>query len=132
LVDIARKVYDGREIDLTVGYFNVIWQGDANSYALRSLELCESPPRLLNVTGPEILSVRAAAEFYARRFGREISFHGRESEEALLNDASRCRQLLGDATVGAETLMEWVAHWVEIGGRSLNKPTKFEVSDGKF
>jgi nucleoside-diphosphate-sugar epimerase len=132
LVDIARRVYDGREIDLTVGYFNVIWQGDANSYALRSLELCESPPRLLNVTGPEILSVRAAAEFYARRFGREIGFHGRESEEALLNDASRCRQLLGDPIVDADTLMEWVAHWVEIGGRSLNKPTKFEVSDGKF
>src|SRR5262249_48719732 len=68
LVDIARKVYEGREIDLTVGYFNVIWQGDANSYALRSLELCEAPPRFLNVTGPEIVSVRATAEFYARRF----------------------------------------------------------------
>jgi nucleoside-diphosphate-sugar epimerase len=132
LVDIARKVYDGRAVDLTVGHFNVIWQGDANSYALRSLELCESPPRFLNVTGPEIVSVRRIAEFYAQRFGRKAVFSGQESGEALLNNAALCRQLLGEADVKLEELMEWVAHWVEGGGRSLNLPTKFEVSDGKF
>jgi nucleoside-diphosphate-sugar epimerase len=132
LVDIARKVYDGRAVDLTVGHFNVIWQGDANSYALRSLELCESPPRFLNVTGPEIISVRDAAGFYARRFGREAWFSGQESGEALLNNAALCRRLLGEAEVKLEDLMELVAHWVEAGGRSLNLPTKFEVSDGKF
>ena len=27
---------------------------------------------------------------------------------------------------------EWVAHWVEAGGASLNKPTHFEVADGRF
>jgi nucleoside-diphosphate-sugar epimerase len=132
LVDIARKVYDGRAVDLTVGHFNVIWQGDANSYALRSLELCESPPRFLNVTGPEIVSTREAAEFYARRFGREAVFSGQESGEALLNNAALCRRLLGEAEVTLEELMEWVAHWIEIGGRSLNLPTKFEVIDGRF
>lgn len=132
LVDIARKVYDGRAVDLTVGHFNVIWQGDANSYALQALELCESPPRFLNVTGPEIVSAREAAEFYARRFRREARFSGQESGEALLNNAALCRQLLGEAEVKLEELMEWVAHWVEAGGRSLNLPTKFEVSDGKF
>ncbi len=132
LVDIARKVYDGRAVDLTVGHFNAIWQGDANSYALRSLELCESPPRFLNVTGPEIVSVRDTAEFYARRFGREAVFSGQKSGEALLNNASLCRRLLGEAGATIEELMEWVARWVETGGRSLNKPTKFEVSDGKF
>ncbi len=132
LVDIARKVYEGAEVDLTVGHFNAIWQGDANSYALRSLELCESPPRLLNVTGPEIISVREIAEFFARRFGREAVFCGHESGAALLNNASLCHRLLGDPGVKIDELMEWVAHWVEIGGRSLNKPTKFEVSDGKF
>jgi nucleoside-diphosphate-sugar epimerase len=132
LVDIARKVYEGQPVDLTVAHFNTIWQGDANSYALRCLELCESPPRILNVTGAEIVSVREAAEFYARRFGREAVFRGRESGEALLSDASLCHQLLGAPEVKLEELMEWVAHWVEAGGRSLNKPTKFEVSDGKF
>jgi nucleoside-diphosphate-sugar epimerase len=132
LVDIARKVYDGRAVDLTVSHFNAIWQGDANSYALRCLELCESPPRFLNVTGPEVVSVREAAEFYAHRFGREAVFSGQESGAALLNNASLCRNLLGEAEVKIEALMEWVAHWVETGGRSLNLPTKFEVSDGKF
>jgi nucleoside-diphosphate-sugar epimerase len=132
LVDIARKVYEGKPIDLTVGYFNALWQGDANSYALRALDLCESPPRFLNVTGAEILSTRAAAEFYARRFGREAILRGAESDEALLSNSARLRRLLGEAVVKAETLMEWVARWVEIGGRNLHKPTKFEVSDGKF
>jgi len=132
LVDIARKVYDGQPVDLSVGYFNTIWQGDANSYALRCLELCESPPRILNVTGAEIVSVRDAAEFYSRRFQREVVFRGEESSQALLNNASLCRQLLGEPEVKLEELMEWVARWVEVGGRSLNKPTKFEVSDGKF
>jgi nucleoside-diphosphate-sugar epimerase len=132
LVDIARKVYDGLPIDLVVGCFNAIWQGDANSYALRSLELCESPPRYLNVTGPEIIVTCEAAEFFARRFGRQAVFSGKDSGVALLNNASLCRRLLGEASVKLEELMEWVARWVEIGGRSLNQPTKFEVSDGKF
>jgi nucleoside-diphosphate-sugar epimerase len=132
LADIARKVYHGLPVDLTVGHFNVIWQGDANSYALRSLELCASPPRILNVTGLRIVSVHDAAEYYARRFGRRPLFSGQESGMALLSDASLCRRLLGDADVNLEELMEWVAHWVEIGGRSLNKPTHFEVVDGKY
>jgi nucleoside-diphosphate-sugar epimerase len=132
LVDIARKVYDGQPVDLSVGYFNTIWQGDANSYALRCLELCESPPRILNVTGAEIVSVGDVAEFYAHRFHREVVLRGEESGEALLNNASLCRQLLGEPEVKLKELMEWVARWVEVGGRSLNKPTKFEVSDGKF
>lgn len=132
LVDIARKVFDGQPIDLTVSHFNVIWQGDANSYALRSLELCEAPPRLLNVTGGEIVSVKQAAEFFAQRFRRQAIFSGLDSGIALLNNSAECRQLLGEAEMKLQELMELVACWVELGGRSLNKPTKFEVVDGKF
>ncbi len=132
LVDIARKVFAAQPVDLTVAHFNTIWQGDANSYAIRSLELCQSPPRVLNVTGPEIVSVRETAEFYARRFTRQVSFRGEDSGVALLNNATRCHELLGKPEVGLDELMELVARWVECGGRSLNKPTKFEVVDGKF
>lgn len=132
LVDIARKVFDGQPIDLTVSHFNVIWQGDANSYALRSLGLCEAPPRLLNVTGGEIVSVKQAAEFFAQRFRRQAIFSGLDSGIALLNNSAECRQLLGEAEMKLQELMELVACWVELGGRSLNKPTKFEVVDGKF
>lgn len=132
LVDIARKVRAGDPVDLGVGWANVIWQGDANSYALRSLEHCQSPPCILNVTGPETLSVREVALFYGRRFGRPPEFRGREGATALLSDASKCHRLLGPPAVTAERLMEWVAQWLESGGRTLDKPTKFEVRDGKF
>jgi nucleoside-diphosphate-sugar epimerase len=132
LVDIARKVYGGEPVDVTVPAFNAIWQRDANSYALRSLEHCASPPRILNVTGREIVSVTETAEFFARRFGRSCRYRGTPGRSALLSDASATYELLGAPEVSAETLMEWVAEWIEGGGESLNKPTHFEVSDGRF
>jgi nucleoside-diphosphate-sugar epimerase len=132
LVDIARKVYEGRPIELSVPGFNAIWQGDANSYALRALELCETPPRILNVTGPEIVSVRETAEFFARRFQRPALFQGEDSGKALLNNAGLCHQLLGYPEVTLGALRELVAQWVAEGGALLNKPTKFEVADGRF
>jgi nucleoside-diphosphate-sugar epimerase len=94
-VDVARKVFTGEPVDLRMGWFNAIWQGDANSYALRCLEFCACPPRILNVTGPEKISVREVAEFYGRVFGRQSVFRGEESEYALLSDASLCYTLLG-------------------------------------
>lgn len=132
LVDIARKVFHAEPIDLSVGWFNTIWQGDANSYALRSLELCASPPQALNVTGPEKISVLDAAGFYGRVFKREPVFVGQESGRALLSDAALCHRLLGRPEVDLETLMYWVAQWVGHGGPTLDKPTKFEVADGRF
>jgi nucleoside-diphosphate-sugar epimerase len=132
LVDVARKVHRGEPIDLTVGYFNAIWQGDANSYALRSLELCESPPQVLNVTGPDRISVREAAQWFGAFFSREPRFVNQEGPVALLSDSSRCRSLLGEPSVPQQRLREWVAHWVAAGGASLNKPTHFEAADGRF
>lgn len=132
LVDIARKVIDGEAVDLTMGSFNAIWQGDANSYALRSLELCASPPAILNVTGAERISVRESAQWFGARFEREPRFVGTERPVALLSDSSRCRALLGEPAVSLPLLKEWVAHWVRSGGSSLNKPTHFEVTDGRF
>ena len=132
LVDVARKVHQGEPIDLTVGYFNAIWQGDANSYALRSLELCESPPQVLNVTGPDRISVREAAQWFGTFFNREPRFINQEGPVALLSDSSRCRTLLGEPDVPQQRLREWVAHWVAAGGSSLNKPTHFEAADGRF
>lgn len=132
LVDIARQVYGGKPVDLTVPAVNVLWQGDANSYAIRSLELCESPARILNVTGPETISVQRAARFFAQRFNRELSFKGESAGVALLNNAGACHAELGYPSVTAEELMEAVAGWVEAGGSTLDKETKFQVTDGKF
>jgi nucleoside-diphosphate-sugar epimerase len=132
IVDIARKVYAGEPVDVTVPAFNIIWQRDANSYALRSLEHAATPPRILNVTGPEILRTRDAALWFGRRFGRECRFRGSDGPVALLSSSAECVRLMGAPEVAAEQLMEMVAVWIESGGASLNKPTHFEVADGKF
>lgn len=132
LVDIARHVFAGEPIDLTVGWFNAIWQGDANSYALRSLALCSSPPAILNVTGPERIGVREAAAWFGSVFGRAPRFRNSEGPVALLSDSARCRALLGEPEVSLARLQQWVATWVQAGGASLNRPTHFEVTDGRF
>ena len=132
LVDVARKVFAGEAVDLTMGFFNAIWQGDANSYALRSLELCSSPPAVLNVTGAERISVRETAEWFGSAFGRPPRFVNAEGPVALLSDSSRCRAMLGEPEVPLAVLRQWVAHWVRTGGSSLGKPTHFEVTDGRY
>ena len=131
LVDVARKVHAGEPVDLRASHVNAIWQGDASSYAFRGLSLCESPPLPLVVTGPEVVSVRAAAERFAERFGRAVRFTG-EPGPALLGDPSLCVSLLGEPEVALARLLDWVAAWVEQGGRSLGKPTHFEATDGRF
>jgi len=132
LVDIARQVWENRPVDLSVPAVNAIWQGDANSYALRSLDLCASPPRVLNVTGPGIYQVRETAEYFAARFGRQLEFTGESAGSALLSNSEACRAALGEPEISASQLLEWVACWVESGGASINKATHFQVTDGKF
>jgi nucleoside-diphosphate-sugar epimerase len=132
LVDLARLVCAGETIDLGMGYFNVLWQGDANARALRALEHCASPPKLVNVTGPELLSVREVCEQFGRLMNRPVRFTGNEPDTALLSDARLGLSLWGQPRVSADRLIEWVADWVARGGRSLGKPTHFESRDGIF
>lgn len=132
LVDIAQKVWRGEPIDVTMGYFNTIWQGDACAMTLRALEHADSPPWIVNVTGPERLSVRAAAEELGRLMNKSVRFQGQEAETALLSDASVALEKLGPLQMTTSELLQHVAHWVMQGGRSLNKPTHFEVRDGRF
>ncbi|ADV83514.1 NAD-dependent epimerase/dehydratase family protein [Terriglobus saanensis] len=132
LVDIGQKVLDGKPIDLTTGYANVIWQGDANSYCLRSFSLCTSPARFLNVTGQRTISVREMAERFGSRFGKMPQFTGGEAATALLSDSSLCTELLGPPEVSEDELFEMTANWLSAGGVTLGKPTKFESRDGRF
>ena len=132
LADIGRKVFERRPVDLRMGHANVIWQGDANSICLRSFALCQSPPAVLNLTGPETLAVRWAARRFGEHFGIEPVFEGVEADTALLNNAARCQQRFGYPTVPVEQLVEWTAEWIRAGGASWNKPTHFETRDGKF
>ena|SRR5438552_683353 len=132
IVDVARHVWAGEPVDLQVGRVNAIWQGDASSYALRSLALCASPAQPLVVTGPDPLSVRDVAQRFAARFGRPVRFMGEEGPLALLGNPAECLSRLGPPEVSLERLVEWTAAWVEQGGSSLGKPTKFERIDGRF
>jgi len=131
LVDLARTVLAGDPVDLRAAHVNAIWQGDANSFAFRALALADASARLLVVTGPEVVSVRAAAEWFGERFSRPARFVG-EPGPALLGDPSLCVSLLGAPEVSLARLLEWVASWVSRGGRSLGKPTHFESTDGRF
>lgn len=132
LVDIGHKVYHHQPVDIRTGRVNVIWQRDANSVCLRSLAHCQSPPLILNLTGPETLSVRWIAEEFGRRFGAQPTFLGEESDHALLSNASKARTLFGEPTVAPVEMIDLIAHWIQKGGRLLNKPTHFEAQDGKF
>ena len=132
LSDIAHRVLANQAVDLAVPAFNAIWQRDANSYAFRALGLCSSPPLILNVTGAETLQVRAVAAYFATRFGKTCCFNSPEGTSALLSDASKCFSLLGPPTLTSEMLLEQQANWIAAGGPTLNKPTHFEVPDGRF
>ena len=132
LLDIAEKVYTEQPIQLEMGNVNVIWQRDANAVALRAFAHCQSPPLILNVTGPETVSVRYLALSFGAIFNKPPRFESEESETALLSNASRCHRLFGSPRVSLEQMIEWIAEWVRIGGTTLRKPTHFEVRDGKF
>jgi nucleoside-diphosphate-sugar epimerase len=132
LVDLARQVEAGEPIDLAMGYLNAIWQGDASAMVLRALEQVAVPTAVLNVTGPEQLRVREVAEQFGRLMGREVTFRGVESPDALLSDARRALGLFGPPRIDAGRMIRWTADWVRRGGPTLGKPTHFEVRDGHF
>jgi len=132
LVDIGRAVFERRPVSLAMPYVNVIWQRDANSWCLRSFAHCQSPPFVLNITGPETLSVREVANVFGKQFGIEPTFIHTDGSTALLNNASRAQNLFGSPTATPDQMIEWIAHWIQQGGESLNKPTHFQTRDGKF
>ena len=129
--DIAERVWRREPVDVSMGRVNLIWQRDANAVALQSLAHCESPPRVLNLTGPSV-DVRWIATELGRRWDIEPLFTGRESQTALLSNAAECERRFGPLPVSIGTMLERVALWVQQGGRSLGKPTHFETRDGAF
>ena len=132
LVDIALKVKNNQPVDLTMGYFNVIWQGDMNDFVLRSLEHVKSPAKVLNITGPEIISVRKVAEEFEKIFGVKTSFVNKEASTALLNNSKQAHELFGQPKVPVKQVIKWIGEWLSEEREILGKPTHFEVRDGKY
>ncbi|MDC0275450.1 NAD-dependent epimerase/dehydratase family protein [Verrucomicrobiales bacterium] len=134
LVDIAHKVFHQQPVDVTMGHLNCIWQGDATRHIICALGKTAPAPDafILNVTGEKILHVREIASWFGERFSKPTEITGIEATEAWLNNASLSHSLFGAPEISEETLMEWVAPWIEKGRPLLGKPTNFEVRDGKY
>ncbi len=132
LVDIATKVYHDQPVDVTTGFMNGIWQGDCCDQVLRSLACAASPSSILNVTGPELVSVRWIAGRFGHLFGKQVKIAGQENGRAYLSNASKANSLFGNPSVPIGKIIEWIADWIQRGGETIGKPTHFETQDGKY
>ncbi len=132
VVDLALRILQNETIDVTMGYFNAVWQRYVCSVALQGLGLASSPPRILNVTGPETVSVRWLAERLGKLLGRKPKVVGEEAPTALLSNAYECHRLFGYPDVPLDSVVELVADWLLRGGEVWNKPTHFETRDGNY
>jgi hypothetical protein len=132
LVDTATRILLDQPVPLAMGQVNLIWQGDANARAIQCLDHTASPAAVLNVTGPERLSIRSIAERFGQILGKRPRFEGTEAADALLSDARRSVELFGPPTIPVTTVIQWTADWLRQGGRLLGKPTHFEERTGRF
>ena len=132
LYDMADKIMRGEPISITTPCLNCIWQGSANEIAIRGLLHAASPAKIMNVTGPETISVQKAARMLGEILGKEPLFEGEPGQDAYLNDSAEAMELFGYPAVSAKTLIRWQAEWLLDGGRALGKPTHFEERKGSY
>ncbi len=131
LHDVARKLVAHEPIDLAMGHANVIWQGDANDWALRALAHCTAPTRGLNVSGSPV-RIRDVAAGLAQRLGVRPALTGSEADTAWLVDTREAEHLFGPPAVPLATMLDWTADWVSRDMASLGKPTHYEARDGRY
>ena len=132
LHDVGRKVFAGASIDLAMGHVNVIWQGDANSVALRCLAHATTPTSPINVTGPQTIEVHALAVEFGKLLGKTPKFSGTPAPTGWLNNAARMVKEFGPPSVPLQKMVEWTADWLGRDMATLNKPTHYEVRDGQY
>ena len=132
LLDIALSVKEKHPLDLRMGYVNVIWQGDANEMALRAFRYCAVPSKVLNIAGPETVSVRWLANEFGRLLGETPQFINEEQETALLSNAAEAYRLFGSPKVPLKEMIEIIVRWLNEDGRIINRPTHFQERTGQF
>ncbi len=132
ILELAKSIYNGEPIDVTMGHVNVIWQPDVSEQAIRSLLHTTVPANILNITGPETLSVRWIAEKIAEVMGKPVTFTGTEAQTALLSNASKSHELFGYPQTSIREMISIVSEWIMQGGDMLDKPTHFQEREGKY
>lgn len=132
LVDIATKVYNEQPVDVTMGYANVIWQGDANAMILQTILHCKTPAFPINITGPELISIKEIAYKFGKLMNKPVKITGTENDTALLGNAELSFKLFGKPKISINNILRWTAKWIEDEKRLLGKPTHFETRDGKY
>jgi nucleoside-diphosphate-sugar epimerase len=132
LVDIATRIWLGQPVDISMPYVNVIWQADAIARILVAASLASTPARVVNVAGHEHYSVRELARQLGEFLQRDPEFTGQPADDAWLPAPSSHAILSGPSRVPIDRLLRWTAEWVKRPGPSYNKPTRFEVRDGRF
>ena len=123
---------EGEAVDLSMGYVNLIWQGDALDYIARAVSLASAPMSFLNVTGPEIIPLRYMAKQIGAYINRPVQFKGNEEKDALISDAERCFKIFGHPCHDLDFLIKTITFWVAQGKPSLNKPTRYDQREGRF
>jgi nucleoside-diphosphate-sugar epimerase len=132
LVDVARKVWEQKPIDISMAFANVIWQQEANAMSLIALAHTETPPKIFNVAGSQVIRIQEVAERFGKLMNRTPQFTGIESPDALLSDGQATYKLLGTPQVTIDTMVQRIDDWIKSGGEGLGKPTHFESRDGRF
>jgi len=132
IVDLTRRIINYEPIDLTMGAVNLIWQRDANDYIIRSISLANLPPMILNVTGPDILLVHKLAEQIGKELKIKPRFISQKALTALLSNASLCFSKFGYPQTELSEMISLIVKWVASGKTVLNKPTKYDIRNGKF
>jgi len=128
--DIARQIRDGEPIDLTTEFVNVIWLDDLMDAMIASWKLASVPPKILNLTGLENVSVRAMAERLGELMGIEPEFKEGPRGTPLLGDASEMARLLGPPKTSLDEGLRRIARSVLAREHPLDHPTQWEKREG--
>lgn len=76
--------------------------------------------------------MRWVAHEFAKRLGVEPNIVGQESDTALLSNSSKAHATFGYPRVSLLEMIDWIAEWVKIDGKTWNKPTHFQEREGKY
>ena len=128
--DIARQIRDGEAVDLSTSRVNVIWNDDLMMQMIGSMKHGAVPARIINLTSPQIYSVRDIATRLGKLMGKRVRFKGRPKGTSLLADARLAKKLFGMPKTSLDRGLKLLAESVMKREFPLDKPAKWEKRSG--